>query len=160
MNFKHPYIALLLLITLSIANTGCSSPKRASYSDAKHANKSAVINTAKKMLGVKYRYGGSSPGTGFDCSGLVQYTHHAAGISLPRTTGQQYRRAKPIQRKYLKAGDLVFFKTALSRAVSHVGIYLGKNKFIHAPSSGKEVTITSMDDKYWRAHFTGAGRIH
>lgn len=160
MKISHLIVAFLLLFTLSSAISGCSSPKRLNYSEAKPATKSAVIKTAKKMLGVKYRYGGSSPRTGFDCSGFVQYTHRAAGIALPRTTGQQYRAAKPIQRRYLKAGDLVFFKTAISRAVSHVGIYLGKNKFIHAPSSGKEVTINSMNDSYWRRHFTGAGRIN
>ena len=111
------------------------------------------------MLGVKYRYGGTSPGRGFDCSGLVQYSHKAAGIKLPRTTGQQFKAAKRISRRYLKAGDLVFFKTAISRAVSHVGIYLGNNKFIHAPSSGKRVKISSMKEKYWRKRFTGAGRV-
>lgn len=83
------------------------------------------------MLGVKYRYGGTSPSRGFDCSGLVQYSHRAAGINLPRTTGQQYASAKRISRKYLRAGDLVFFKTSPSRSVSHVGIYLViKNLFM------------------------------
>lgn len=152
---NYTFLGLILL-----TNASCSSQKSYVQSSTLQPEKRVLVNTAKKMLGVKYHYGGSSPRTGFDCSGFVQYTHHAAGISLPRTTGQQYRVAKPIQRKYLKAGDLVFFKTAISRAVSHVGIYLGKNKFIHAPSSGKEVTISSMTDKYWRKHFTGAGRIY
>ena len=111
------------------------------------------------MLGVKYKYGGTNPSRGFDCSGLVQYSHKAAGVHLPRTTGQQYRASRPISRRYLKPGDLVFFKTVVSRAVSHVGIYLGNNKFIHAPSSGKRVKISSMNERYWRKRYTGAGRV-
>lgn len=147
-----------IIITLSVLISACgSSPKY--YSAKSSANKQTVVKTAKKMLGVKYRYGGTSPGRGFDCSGLVQYSHRAAGINIPRTTGQQYKAAKRISRKYLKAGDLVFFKTSVSRAVSHVGIYLGNHKFIHAPSSGKRVKISSMKEKYWRKRFTGAGRV-
>lgn len=117
------------------------------------------MKTAKNMLGVKYRYGGASPRRGFDCSGLVQYSHRSAGINLPRTTALQFKAVKRIQRKYLKAGDLVFFKTTPARSVSHVGIYLGENKFIHAPSSGKRVKINSIKEKYWRKRFSGAGRV-
>ena len=149
---------LLAIIAVLVSLLACgSSPK---YTTGKSStNKKVVIKTAKKMLGVKYRYGGTSPKKGFDCSGLVQYSHKAAGISLPRTTGQLYKAAKRISRRYLQAGDLVFFKTSLSRLVSHVGIYLGNNKFIHAPSSGKRVKISSMKERYWRKRFTGAGRI-
>jgi len=146
------------IIAISFAISGCgSSPK---YQNNKpSSNKLSVIKTAKKMLGVKYRYGGSSPHKGFDCSGLVQYSHKLSGINLPRTTGQQYKVSRPISRRYLKAGDLVFFKIAISRVVSHVGIYLGNNKFIHAPSSGKRVKISSLKEKYWKKHYMGAGRI-
>lgn len=150
--------AIFAIMAFSLILSGCgSSPK---YQRSKtSASKQAVIKTAKNMLGVKYRYGGTSPSRGFDCSGLVQYSHKSAGINLPRTTGQQYKASKRVSRKYLKAGDLVFFKTAISRAVSHVGIYLGNNKFIHAPSSGKRVKISSMKENYWRKRFTGAGRF-
>ena len=150
--------SILAIMTLSLMLSACgSSPKYKSGTTA--ANTQTVIKTAKKMLGVKYRYGGTSPSRGFDCSGLVQYSHRAAGIHLPRTTGLQYKAAKRISRRYLKAGDLVFFKTSVSRSVSHVGIYLGNNKFIHAPSSGKRVKISSMKEKYWRSRYTGAGRV-
>lgn len=149
---------ILVFAAFSFMLSGCgSSPK---YNQNKvSASKLTVVKTAKKMLGVKYRYGGTHPRRGFDCSGLVQYSHKAAGVHLPRTTGQQYRASRPIQRRYLKPGDLVFFKTAVSRAVSHVGIYLGNSKFIHAPSSGKRVKINSMKERYWRKRFTGAGRV-
>lgn len=150
--------SILAIITFAFVLSGCGS--NSTYKRGKTAaSNQVVIKTAKKMLGVRYRYGGTSPSRGFDCSGLVQYSHKAAGINLPRTTGQQFKAAKRISRKYLKAGDLVFFKTSPSRSVSHVGIYLGKNKFIHAPSSGKRVKISSMKEKYWRKRFTGAGRI-
>ena len=111
------------------------------------------------MLGVPYRYGGSSPSRGFDCSGLVQYAHNQAGIEVPRTTGEQYRAALPITRQALRPGDLVFFRTHKHRYVSHVGIYLGKGKFIHAPSSGKHVSIASLKDDYWRQRYTSGGRM-
>ncbi len=153
---KMTRILSILAVTLALSACG-SSPKYKSSRTS--ASKQTVIKTARKMLGVKYRYGGTSPSRGFDCSGLVQYSHKVAGINLPRTTSQLYKAAKRISRKYLKAGDLVFFKTSISRAVSHVGIYLGNNKFIHAPSSGKRVKISSMKEKYWRKRYTGAGRI-
>lgn len=153
---KYTSIIAITAFTLSLSACGGSAKYKSGKSSA---SKHAVIKTAKKMLGVKYRYGGTSPSRGFDCSGLVQYSHQAAGIHLPRTTGQQYKASKKISRRYLKAGDLVFFKTAVSRAVSHVGIYLGNNKFIHAPSSGKHVKISSMTERYWRKRFTGAGRF-
>jgi len=149
---------IFLFLTFSLLVSGCSSsPKYISNKSA--SSKYAVIKTAKKMLGVKYRYGGTSPGQGFDCSGLVQYSYKSAGIYLPRTTRQLYKAIRPVSRRYLKAGDLVFYKTSVSRAVSHVGIYLGNNQFIHAPSSGKRVKINSMQEKYWRKRFSGAGRV-
>lgn len=155
---NHKAVIILLIITFSFALSGCGS-KPKYYRGANKPNTQIIIKTAKKMLGVKYRYGGTSPRKGFDCSGLVQYSHKAAGVKLPRTTSQQFKAAKRIARKYLRAGDLVFFKTTPSRSVSHVGIYLGNNKFIHAPSSGKRVKISSIKEKYWQKRYSGAGRI-
>ena len=111
------------------------------------------------MLGVPYHYGGSSPTSGFDCSGLVQYAYGQAGIQVPRTTGEQYRAALPIRRHALRPGDVIFFRTHGRRFVSHVGIYLGKDQFIHAPSSGKQVSIDSLQDNYWRRRYTSGGRM-
>jgi len=158
LNIKSLSLILMALMSVSLVFTGCSQngySKRAQTASSKHA----IVKRAKKMLGVKYRYGGSSPYSGFDCSGLVQYSHKAVGINLPRTASQQFKAATRISKKYLSPGDLVFFKTSVNRYVSHVGIYLGKNKFIHAPSSGKRVKISSMKNKYWSKRFTGAGRI-
>lgn len=149
---------LFVIVMTSLTISACGGSPKYKYGKGS-ASKQSIVKTAKSMLGVRYRYGGTSPNKGFDCSGLVQYSHKAAGINLPRTTGQQYKAAKRISRKYLKAGDLVFFKTSVSRAISHVGIYLGNFKFIHAPSSGKRVKISSMKERYWRKRFIAAGRI-
>ncbi|MFK5914887.1 MAG: C40 family peptidase [Woeseiaceae bacterium] len=155
---KKSYIRIISVLLLTALISSCGSQPKYNHKKAS-AKKSAVVSIAKKMLGVKYKYGGSSPKQGFDCSGLVQYSHKSIGKSLPRTTYQLYKSAKPVARRYLQKGDLVFFKTSVSRAVSHVGIYLGNNKFIHAPSSGKRVKINSMNEKYWRKRFAGGGRV-
>lgn len=152
---KIKLFSVLAIVGYSLLLSGCSSSPKHKGSSSKQA----IVKTAKNLLGVKYHYGGSSPKRGFDCSGFVQYSHKAAGIKLPRTTGQQFKATRWIAKKYLEAGDLVFFKTSLSSAVSHVGIYLGKNKFIHAPSSGKRVKINSMKERYWRKRFTSARRV-
>jgi cell wall-associated NlpC family hydrolase len=149
-------ISLLTLGLLMGSVTACSTRPPVS-SSTKPANAS-VVNIAKNMLGVRYRYGGRSPRTGFDCSGLVYYSHQRSGIAVPRTAQEQYRAAKPVLRSALRSGDLVFFRI-YGNSVSHVGIYLGNNRFIHAPASGKQVSIARMDDSYWRRRFAGGGRI-
>lgn len=121
-------------------------------------NKSLIIQTARSQIGTSYKYGGQSPYEGFDCSGLVYYSFEKAGVSLPRTTIGQYKYSRPVKKSQIRRGDLVFFRIYRSR-VSHVGIYLGNNRFIHAPSSGKSVTIARLDKPYWRKRFIRAGRI-
>ncbi len=114
---------------------------------------------AMSLVGIHYKLGGTSPDKGLDCSGLVRYVFREAnGTELPRTSSEISRVGEKIDRKDLQPGDLVFFNT-LKRAFSHVGIYLGDNKFIHAPSSGGAVRIDSMDLDYWKARFNGARRI-
>ncbi len=117
---------------------------------------SAIIATAKKYIGVPYVWGGSTP-SGFDCSGYVQYVFKAHGISLPRTSKEQYGVGTYVSKANLKAGDLVFFNTEGS-GVSHLGIYIGNNQFIHA-SSSKGVIISSMSNTYWAPRYYGAKRI-
>jgi cell wall-associated NlpC family hydrolase len=115
-----------------------------------------VLDTAQQMLGVPYRSGGSSP-RGFDCSGLASYSYKRAGIHIPRTTAQQYTQSQKITRRDLQPGDLVFFNLK-GRKISHVGIYLNRGRFIHAPSSGKSVSIDSLENPYWHSRYRGAGR--
>jgi cell wall-associated NlpC family hydrolase len=109
------------------------------------------------MLGVPYRYGGTSPG-GFDCSGLVQFSYRQAGIQLPRTARQQYESAFPVALGMAQPGDLLFFRLN-ARVVSHVGIYLGDGRFIHATSEGKNVRVSSLDNSYWHRRLVRAGSV-
>ncbi len=114
---------------------------------------------AMSLVGIHYKLGGTSPENGLDCSGLVRYVFREAnGTELPRTSSEISRVGEKIDKKDLQPGDLVFFNT-LKRAFSHVGIYLGDNQFIHAPSSGGAVRVDSMDLAYWKARFNGARRI-
>jgi cell wall-associated NlpC family hydrolase len=113
---------------------------------------------AAAQVGAPYRYGGASP-RGFDCSGLVYYAYRKAGIRVPRTTHAQLRHADRVSRGELRPGDLVFFKLD-RQPVSHVGIYTGNGRFIHAPSRGKRVSFTTLNDPYWRTHFVAAGRYN
>lgn len=110
-------------------------------------------------IGVDYRYGGSSPATGFDCSGLVAHVFKVGyGISLPRTAQGQSRVGTPVPEDELQPGDLVFYNTQ-HRPYSHVGIYLGDGRFVHAPKTGAAVRIEKLDNVYWSAHWNGARRI-
>jgi cell wall-associated NlpC family hydrolase len=114
---------------------------------------------AMSLLGIRYRYGGNTPESGLDCSGLVQYVFKAAiGTDLPRTSAEISRVGEKVDRHDLQPGDLVFYNT-LRRGFSHVGIYLGDSKFIHSPSTGGEVRIENMDIAYWTKRFSGARRI-
>ncbi len=118
-----------------------------------------VLINALSLTGIQYKYGGNSPSTGFDCSGFVRYVfHNAANLTLPPTARAISQIGKSVKKDELQPGDLVFFNT-LKKAFSHVGIYIGDNKFIHAPSTGKTVRVESMQDGYWASRFEGAQRL-
>ncbi|MGL4576561.1 MAG: C40 family peptidase [Burkholderiaceae bacterium] len=120
---------------------------------------SDVVEAAMSMLGVRYKFGGNTPDTGLDCSGLVRLAFaQTFGMTLPRSASEMSRVGDKVDRRELQPGDLVFFNT-LRRAFSHVGIYVGDGKFVHAPSTGGEVRVESMNIPYWQSRFNGARRV-
>ncbi len=120
---------------------------------------SDLVVTAMAFLGVPYRRGGDSAETGFDCSGFVKAIYQqAAGLVLPRLAKEQAAATQTIDRRELQPGDLVFFNT-LRRTFSHVGIYIGDNKFIHSPKPGAQVRVEDMGVPYWSSRFDGARRV-
>lgn len=112
---------------------------------------------ALQMVGAPYRYGGASP-RGFDCSGLVYYSYARAGVAVPRTTRDQLSRSRPLPVRELRPGDLLFFNQE-SKPAGHVGLYVGDGRFVHAPSTGKHVRLSTLGEHYWRRHLTAARRF-
>ncbi|MBE0627399.1 MAG: C40 family peptidase [Burkholderiales bacterium] len=168
---KHNPLFLIGLLSLTLL--GCASqPARLPQVDAQtvvetaaapavHAGDQAskVAMQALAYLGTPYRTGGLSPRTGFDCSGLVAYVYReGAGLALPRNTLDLSQLGVPIRRDALRPGDLVFYNTQ-RRAYSHVGIYLGEDRFIHAPSNGGEVRVENLRADYWVRRYSGARRV-
>ncbi|WP_102346170.1 C40 family peptidase [Bacillus sp. Marseille-P3661] len=117
----------------------------------------SLIKNSKKYIGTPYVFGAKSPSAGFDCSGFAQYVFEEKGIQLPRTTSQQFKAGKAINKKDLIKGDLVFFQTYRT-GPSHLGIYIENNKFIHA-STSKGITISSLNESYWNSRYIGARRV-
>lgn len=117
----------------------------------------ALADFALTLRGTRYRYGGATR-DGFDCSGLVFYTHRHFGLTVPRTSRDQAEQAEEVKRRKLKRGDLVFFRID-SRKINHVGIYIGDQHFVHAPGAGKPVTVNSLDEEFYEETFTSAGRF-
>ena len=152
--------ALILLLALALG--GCATtppPPTASAGSTKPSNAAPADRAAAlaaKMVGKPYKYGGSSP-SGFDCSGLVQYSFKQAGVSLPHNTVQQRSASRLIQVAELRRGDLLFFNQE-GKKFGHVGIYLGDGRFVHAPSSGKSVRSDALSNPYWKKHLTEVRR--
>ena len=120
---------------------------------------SELVMQAMGLLGVPYKRGGTSEEKGFDCSGFVRHMYEkSVGLVLPRRAEEQAKVTEEISRSELKPGDLVFFNT-LKRTFSHVGIYVGDGKFIHAPRPGKAVRVDDMREAYWLQRFNGARRV-
>ena len=131
------------------ASTGSIKPSSAAPGD-----RAAAL--AAKMVGKPYKYGGASP-SGFDCSGLVQYSFRHAGVSLPHNTVQQRSATRLVKVAELRRGDLLFFNQE-GKKYGHVGIYLGDGKFVHAPSSGKSVRSDLLSNPYWKKHLSEVRR--
>ena len=150
---KHSaFYRLIALCVFAPLLDGCSSSGSISHLEG---DRKTVVVKALSQLGKPYSYGGSSPNSGFDCSGLVQYSHNNAGIRVPRSTLDQKRQSKKVSRRNLEPGDLVFFKTG--RKQYHVGIMVDGKRFVHAPSSGGSVMKSSLKENYWKNRYIGAG---
>src|SRR5690242_1093302 len=118
-----------------------------------------LVALAMKLRDVRYVRGGRSPSTGFDCSGFVRYVFaHAIGLRLPTNSARQFLAGIKVRRDDMQPGDLVFFHTRGKKRISHVGIYLDNGRFIHSPSAGKSVEVSSLDEAYWAKRFAGARR--
>lgn len=145
----------LIITTLALAACGSHPPVADSRKAVTPGERAAAI--ALDQVGVPYRYGGSSP-QGFDCSGLVQYSYGKAGVVVPRTTGQLWSSVQTVDRRELRTGDLLFFN--IDGKMAHVGMYLGDQRFVHAPQSGRTVSVAHLDAPFYRTAFVRAGRIY
>jgi cell wall-associated NlpC family hydrolase len=157
---------VLSILLVTVQFTGCStvpaqqagSSKSTSHKQSAAINReNAVIRIAEKLKGTPYRYGGVTP-KGFDCSGLVHYAYSKVGLSIPRTTRDQYRASQRLSLENAQPGDLLFFRID-SRKLSHVGLYAGDGRFIHASTTQKRVADASLEEPYWRKRLIGVGRI-
>jgi cell wall-associated NlpC family hydrolase len=155
---RHHILRLGFTALLALTVQACTTTLPARQADQPGVDDGrAVLAAAAGVIGAPYSYGGSSP-QGFDCSGLVYYAHRRAGISVPRTTGAQLRQAQPVALGDVRIGDVLFFELEGDK-VSHVGIYAGAGRFIHAPSSGKHVAYAQWTSPFWKSHLVGAGRF-
>jgi cell wall-associated NlpC family hydrolase len=117
----------------------------------------AIAELAMDMVGTRYQFGGSDPNQGFDCSGLVFYTYGRAGYEVPRSSRELFRAVRRIALDDADPGDLMFFQDEAK--LSHVGIYIGEGRFVHAPASGSDVAIASLESSYYREHLVAVGRL-
>jgi len=131
-------------------------PKSRDRRNAMALLRNEIVDTAKSFIGVPYRWGGVSPERGFDCSGLSMAVYHLNGLNLPRSSEAQWKAGSPVNRRQLSEGDLVFFVTRGRRKISHVGIYVGGDKFIHAPGRNKRIRFDSLSSGYFRRRYFGA----
>lgn len=148
-------------ILFLLASTGCASDSNTTTA-VREAEAPLIANAAasyaRQMVGKHYRYGGNDPSRGFDCSGLVQYSYRRAGLRVARNTALQRAASERISLSEVRKGDLLFFDQ-LGKKASHVAIYVGNGRFVHAPSSGKKVRVDALSNPYWKRYFAGARRF-
>lgn len=159
---QSPWVALRVLLAILAATiAGCAgspvAPDRPAVVRASDETARKAVGYARGMVGKPYKYAGDSP-AGFDCSGLVRYSYGKAGLQMPRDTRSQRAVSVPVSLKNLREGDLLFFDQEGKKA-SHVGMYIGNGRFVHAPSTGGKVRTDSLKAEFWKKHFVDARRI-
>ena len=151
------------IVAAVLLATGCAgTPAKGTWENGRAGSppgdvRGPVVQLALSMVGVQYRYGGADPAEGFDCSGLVYYAYASNGHAVPRTSRAQFEAALKIPFAQAAEGDLLFFQD--QESLSHVGIYLGDGRFVHAPSSGDSVRVASIDSPYYQRHLIAVGRL-
>ncbi|WP_242466138.1 C40 family peptidase [Chromatium okenii] len=146
-----PFTPWLLMLT-AVLFSGCATK---SVNNDWSQQRKEVVQNGLAQIGTPYVYGGKNPNTGFDCSGLTQYVHQAAGVSIPRMAREQQRAAKPLKTGIPRPGDMVFFET--KPGVYHVGLMVDQDRFVHASTSRQQVKIDRLKTPYWTARYLGAG---
>ena len=167
--FRIPRLATLtMLAALAAATGGCAGSPVEPAAEASRrvtvepriadaAVGGAIADVAMGMVGTRYLFGGTDPLKGFDCSGLVYYAYGQAGYRVPRTSQELFRAVRKISVNDADPGDLMFFQDQTK--LSHVGIYLGDGLFVHAPASGQNVAVGSLDSAYYQQHLVAVGRL-
>lgn len=149
----------VILLTGLLSAAGCSATGPAATKNAPPpADRygQLVADIAMRQVGVPYRYGGATT-SGFDCSGLVHYSYAKAGRSVPRTTAGLWQSARPVSYAELQTGDVLFFR--IEGKMSHVGVYVGAGRFVHAPASGRQVSVESLGSDFYSLAFIRGGRL-
>jgi cell wall-associated NlpC family hydrolase len=157
---QRKFVCRGCLISALLLLAACSSAPEKLYDPVPEANFATSVGRsaaqiAMQQVGVPYRYGGQTP-SGFDCSGLVHYSYGRAGKSIPRTTSRLWSGTQAVQHGEIQVGDLLFF--SIEGKMSHVGLYLGDGQFVHAPSTGRTVSVESLSSPFYRDAFLRAGR--
>ena len=152
-NIRRLIISLTVITLAGCASSGSVSERQQVATKSSSADRAVAV--AMQQVGVPYQFGGSTP-RGFDCSGLVHYSYAQVGRSVPRTTATLWSGLRPISRSDMQVGDVLFFE--ISGKMSHVGLYIGRDQFVHAPSSGKSVSVDSLRSSFYSRAFVRAGR--
>ena len=160
-DWRNATYGLVLIGALFLSGCTTQAPQKSTGLSADYSTQANdILFNALGLVGTPYRYGGSSPANGFDCSGLIQYVYReSANLALPRTVAEMNSHQAPdIAADSLQSGDLVIFATEGTSRPSHAGIYVGEGRFVHAPRSGGEVRMDFLDDKYWQRSYLNAKR--
>lgn len=156
MNWRIPFLLTASLLAACLLSA-CGGKAPSPEDDITPAQGQRVLKDAYSQVGKKYRYGGTTPSRGFDCSGLVYWAYRKNGLDMPRITREQARIGRSISRSQARPGDILVFRTGLTSL--HTGLYAGKNTFIHSPRAGRRIEVESMDIPYWRRKLIGVRRV-